>query len=69
MAPLYSGTRVPVNGLKGITKNSAMTYHWPSLAYASDAKNSHEAETTHRVIEIPAVMDNATWEREGARAR
>jgi len=29
-------------------------------------KQSHEAEITHRyVIEIPALMDNATWEAEG----
>jgi hypothetical protein len=28
-------------------------------------KQSHEAEITHRyVIEIPALMDNATWEAE-----
>jgi hypothetical protein len=28
-------------------------------------RQSHEAEITHRyVIEIPALMDNATWEAE-----
>ena len=28
-------------------------------------RQSHEAEVTHRyVIEIPALMDNATWEAE-----
>ena len=32
-------------------------------------KQSHEAEITHRyVIEIPALMDNATWEAEALEA-
>ena len=32
-------------------------------------RQSHEAEITHRyVIEIPALMDNATWEAEAADA-
>ena len=32
-------------------------------------KQSHEAEITHRyVMEIPALMDNATWEAEALKA-
>jgi hypothetical protein len=64
MAPLYSGTRVPVNGLKGVTKNSAMAYHglpWLMLQMRRTRMRRRSRTASNR---IPAVIDNATWESE-----
>ena len=65
-------TRKAVRTLAAIMNEPSAPY--PSRVAAAEAlldrgwgkpKQSHEAEITHRyVIEIPALMDNATWEAE-----
>src|SRR5215510_4395753 len=67
-----SHTRTPIRTLAQIMKQPEAPY--AARVAAAEAlldrgwgrpKQSHEAEITHRyVIEIPALMDNATWEAE-----
>src|SRR3954468_6085229 len=71
MATLRSGAGVPV-GLRATGNPGGLPY--AARVAAAEAlldrgwgkpRQSHDAEITHRyVIEIPALMDNATWEAE-----
>src|SRR5262245_48587947 len=71
-ADMYQGhnyTRVYVEEVGNFPSPAPVMKLMATLRYGARGwgkpKQSHEAEITHRyVIEIPALMDNATWEAE-----